>query len=267
MEGTIFEGGDFTTWTEWYRTSFIRSFSEYRLERVQDEQQRVIRLARIATASARAEDKKAAEDLANMQGSTSGVCPEAEPDPSGASGVSPGASADMDVDQGAADAFEKEQKEARSRIFGGPVPEQKTTPMVQKKTRQTKVMEKMLREMEEALGKMDIDQEAPVSQGEKSSSSSGPSLTEIMLTPDEAWVTKGNFKFETYARRVIQYATVGLYGSRLNALLDTLRQAELSTIMERYKSLLTSLGWHAMFLPPAILEILCRRERRQTLEV
>ena len=140
--------------------------------------------------------------------------------------------------------------------------------MIPRKTRHDKIIEKMVSDMEAALSNIDLGQDTSFATTDKRDPRTGffdRSEASILATPDEAWVTKDQLVYQIYARRVIQYTILCLNGPRFNDMVDLLRSATIVTILEKYQSLLISLGWNTMFFPPAILDVLCRRERGQTL--
>ncbi len=121
-------------------------------------------------------------------------------------------------------------------------------------------MDKKINEMAASLGELELG-----------TASSEPKASmelhsTFRKTPGEAWVITKGGKFEIYARRVVQFAIICSTGCRFKDTLAYLQGAPLQHVLEKYKSIAISLGWHTMFLPGFVLDLLCRRERGHELE-
>jgi hypothetical protein len=88
---------------------------------------------------------------------------------------------------------------------------------------------------------------------------------EVIPTPDEAWTTRSSHKFETYARRTVQFIVLIQCGDQMVPQLDMLRKADITLILEKCVALTINVNWVTCFIPPALLEVACRRERGQAL--
>ncbi len=261
VRGANVETGDFRTWDQWFQ-GMVHSFTEnrhelLRAEGVQPDKNDIdpAELRAAEAAAAAAETAKA---------SASGASSGAGPGPSGASRGSLGASAGPGVAEKTPEEREQELKDARARIFGQPAPELKETPMIPRKTRHDIMFEKMDGDMEAGMGKIAKGHDKGFAETDKRDHSTGffdKSMMQMMLAPDEAWITKDLRTYQIYARRVMQYTILCLNGERFSAMVNVMRSATIVTILEKYQSLLMSQGWNTLFFPPAILDMLCRRER------
>ncbi len=83
---------------------------------------------------------------------------------------------------------------------------------------------------------------------------------ETRPTPNEAWTTTLKQKYQTYARRVVQFAVMNHYGAGHEVQLSQLRQATIQTILVKYKVILLAAGWTSCFLPATFSEVACRAE-------
>ncbi len=70
-----------------------------------------------------------------------------------------------------------------------------------------------------------------------------------------------NQQYETYARRVLQFANLNCYGYRLGAQMSIHKRAAIGTILAKYEIIFFTLGWMASFIPSSLLEVACRREK------
>ncbi len=140
--------------------------------------------------------------------------------------------------------------------------------MIPRKTRHDIMFEKMDSDMQANMGKIAKGQDRGFAETDKRDHSTGffdKSMMQMMLAPDEAWITKDLHTYQIYARRVMQYTILCLNGERFSAMINELRSATIVTILEKYQSLLMSQSWNTLFFPSDILEVLCRRERGQKL--
>ena len=170
----------------------------------------------------------------------------------------------MDVDSD----FEKEKIAALERIRGASPPTgevKKTT----KTHRYEQFLKSKLKKTKDDLEPGNPANSAKDSKSEdeekKAEASSNQSFAEQIeevygATPDEAWPTPLNRKFQTYARRVVQFSVLNLSGSGLGEYLAELRKEDVQTILAKYKSLLSGAGWTSYFLPAAFLELAYRVE-------
>ncbi len=76
--------------------------------------------------------------------------------------------------------------------------------------------------------------------------------------PNEAWVTMSKMKFQIYVRRVVQFCL--LASSGLEDQLAPLRQANIQTMLAKYKRLVDGALWASCLLPVDFLEVACRAE-------
>ncbi len=155
---------------------------------------------------------------------------------------------------------------ARARIFGVPPPAASADVVKKETHRFAQWLEK---QQQEYKAKLEQDCAFPLtkeyfeSDAEKqkgNQSFTGTSDDTAGPSPNEAWITRSKRKFEIYARRVVQFYLLSISG--LEEQLAPLRQANIQTILSKYKSLLSDSGWGQRFLPSAFLELACRSEIR-----
>ncbi len=166
---------------------------------------------------------------------------------------------------------EREQNEAWARIHGVSPPENSTK--VKKSThRFEQWLERQLKANRETLAqsgdfalnenyfKSDADK-AENNQSFGGSSSGGPVPNEawgLMKNGPQSWASGAPWKFHIYVRRVVQFCL--LASSGLEDQLATLRQANIQTMLVKYRILVDGASWVLCFLPSDFLEVACRAE-------
>ncbi len=171
----------------------------------------------------------------------------------------------MEVEQSP---HEIEELASVARIFGGPPTDSTAGVAIKETNRYAQYIEGMLKTTRDKLHSGSLPQTADYSKSDaerKTELSSNRSFKEVSEeangpTPNEAWITKSLQKFQIYARRVVQFFIFNISGSGLEEQLAQLRQANIQTILIKYKSLLSGAGWTSCFLPAAFLDLACRVE-------
>ncbi len=146
-------------------------------------------------------------------------------------------------------AQELETREAWARI-SGPPPDVSTAGVATKRThRYEQWLEGVLKATRDKLlhsGSLPQTADYSKSDAEKKTESSNQSFTGVSeettgSTPNEDWITRSQQKFQIYVRRVVQFFILNISG--LEEQLAPLRQANIQTILIKYKSLLSDAGW------------------------
>ncbi len=186
-------------------------------------------------------------------------------------GASPGSmSADLQQfrDQNIRD---REQREAWARIYGVSPPESSTT-VTRRTHRYEQWLERQLKANRETLAqnsdfvtnenyfKSEADKtEKNQSSGTCSVDSKGPVPNEAWLTMTGAgWTNAADCRFHTYVRRAVQFCLLASTG--LEDQLAPLRQANIQTMLAKYKTVVDLSSWSLCFLPVDFLEVACRAE-------
>jgi hypothetical protein len=120
--------------------------------------------------------------------------------------------------------------------------------MIQRKTHSQRAIDKMYDDMEASMRDLNLEKDASFASSERPARPSA--FFDLPPTQNEAWVTRCNRTFETYARRVMQYIIIGLNGPTFDSMLNTLRMATIATTIQWYKSLLSNFGMDP-FVSPA----------------
>ena len=181
-----------------------------------------------------------------------------DPRPADTVGASLAADADDpmgvdDEDARAEEAHELEMLAAEARMYGVSVPAPDVKPMTKVKGRFEKFLEKMIGTALRDLGDCGLtltNVEGPVASQES-----------VLATASKAWPVIASQKYEAFARRVLQFASLNCYGYRLEAQMSKLKRAEIGTVLAKYEIILFTLGWTACFVPSSLLEVACRREK------
>ena len=66
---------------------------------------------------------------------------------------------------------------------------------------------------------------------------------------------------------MVQFIIMSQNGDHMTPLLKMLRTSDISVILEKYAAMTVNATWFTCFIPPPILEVACRCERGQTLDI